>query len=327
MATSGTVGQTRFSFAKIIDLALRRCKLNPSVVLNAELVNTARAAMYLIMTSLANRGLNLWRVEHNFLGLLPGVNRYDLPAGTIQVPNLNFITNEAAAGTLSAVAGGYQFALTSAVTSSRIGFKPTSTFTGAVTLLSSTDGVAYTNQTVLASATYSAGTWYWFDLLVHESILGVRVTSPAAMVLAEVAVSSTLSAIPMWQWNRDEYSLQPNRTQPGRPSTNFYFDRQNPPQVWIWTVPNSTYDHIEYWVHREIQDISALTEEIDVPTRWLNAAVWMLAREFCAVVPNVPPEAVQLVMTESSGILVDAEAGESDGASIYYQPRVSGYTR
>src|SRR5574337_641290 len=288
MATSGTVGQTRFSFDDIIDLALRRCKVNPSVVLNAELVDVARKAMYLIMTSLANRGLNLWRIDHGFIGLQVGIVRYDLPAGTIAIPDINFVTNTVATGTQSAIANGYQFALGVATSTNRIGFKPTSTFTGVVTLSSSTDGVSYASQTVLPSASYSAGIWYWFDLPRLETIAGVRVTCPTAMVLTEVAVSASKFVVPMWAWNRTEYSQQPNRTQQARPSTNYYFDRQTTPQIWIWPNPNSQYDHLEHWLHRQIQDINLLTEDIDVPIHWMNSATWLLAREFCAVVPLVP---------------------------------------
>lgn len=327
MATSGTVGQTRFSFGDLIDLALRRCKLNPAVVLNAELVATARSAMFLILTSLANRGLNLWRVEHGFLGLTPGTNRYVLPLGVLRVPNLNFVGNTVVDGQLSVVAGGYQFVPTSAVTTSRIGFKPTTAFTGVVTLLTSTDGVAYSSQEVLPSATYDAGKWYWFDLPVHESIAGVRVTCPVAMTLTKIAISSATYIIPLYKWNRDDYSLQPTRNQGGRPSTNYYFDRQTAAQVWLWPVPTNEYDHLEYWLHRQVQDVSALTNDVDVPQHWLNAATWLLAREFCAVLPGIDPATVQLVLAESDRVGQDSETGETDGASIFIQPQISGYSR
>lgn len=327
MATSGTVGQTRFSLGDMIDHALRRCKLNPAVVLNAELVSTARAAIYLILTSLANRGLNLWRVEHGFLGLTPGTNKYLLPSGVLRIPDLNFVTNSVGSGTQTVIANGYRFALDSAAITSRVGFKPTSDFTGVVTFLTSTDGAAYSSQLVLPSASYSAGTWYWFELPVHEAIEGVEVTCPTAMTLTEVAVSTANYIIPMWQWNRDDYSMQPTRNQSGRPSTNYYFDRQSLAQIWVWPVPTNGYDHIEYWLHRQVQDVSLLTDDVDVPQHWLNAATWLLAREFCAVVPGIDPSAVQIVMAESERVGQDSEAGETDGSSIFIQPRISGYSR
>lgn len=326
MATSGTVGTTRFSLAKIIEHAMRRCKLNPALI-SVELIETAKDALYLILTSLANRGLNLWRVEHGFLGLAVGVNRYDLPTSTIRVANLNFVTNTLADTTFSAVAGGFQAALATAITTTRIGFKPTASFTAALTLLTSTDGVSYTSQLVLPSATYSINKWYWFDVPVSEAILGARVTSGAAFTLSDLVLSASNFITPMTQWNRTDYSQQPQRTQPGRPSTNYYYDRQLSSQLWVWPNVQNEADHLEYWFHRLIEDINLLTEEVDIPTQWTNAAVWLLAKEFCFVLPGVDPVTIQLVMGEADRVLNEAEEGDSDGSSTFLVPQIGVYTR
>jgi len=326
MATSGTVGTTKFNLAQIIDHALRRCKLNPSIQ-TAELVDTARSALYLILTSLANRGLNLWRVEHGFLGLTPGVNRYLLPSSTIKVPNINFVNNDVITGVLSAIAGGYQFDTTTAVLSARVGFKPTTTFAAAIDILSSTDGVIFTSQLPQSSKTYVADTWYWFDLPVYETIQGIQVTSADPMVLTELAVSSKTYIIPMYQWNRDDYSQQPQRNQIGRPSTNFYFDRQIDSQVWIWPNVQREHDHLEFWLHRLIEDIDLLTEEIDVPTQWVNATTWLLAEELCYVVPGVDPTTIQMVSAKAAMIMQDAELGDGDGSTTTIAPNIAPYTR
>lgn len=326
MATSGTVGQTTFTLAQVIDLALRRCQLNPTMQ-TVEIVESIRSALYLLLTSLANRGLNLWRVEHGFLGLAVGQNRYDLPVSTIRIANLNFVTNTAATGTLSSIVGGYQFLMSENFTTSRIGFQPTSTFTAALEFLSTTDGVTYTSQSSLASATYQAGRWYWFDLPTNESIQGIQITSTDSFTLTEISISSQNFVIPMWQWNRDDYSRQPVRVQGGRPSTNFYFDRQINAQLWLWPNVQNQYDHLEYWLHRHIEDITLLTEEIDVPTHWLNAMTWQLAKEITFIFPGIPPDVKSTVMMEADRSLIDAEAGETDGSSMFLQPVICGYTR
>lgn len=324
MSTSGTVGLTQFSFAKVLDLALRRCGLNPAIQ-TPELVTAAREALFIDLVSLANRGPNLWRIEHGFLGLTPGKVLYQLPAGTMRIKDINFVTNQVVDGTLSSVAGGYDFAFTDNV-SSRFGFKPSADFTAALTI-DTDDGTGYVNQLVIVSSTYQSGEWYWFDLPVSQSITNLRITSVTAFTLDELAVSSQFFTIPLWQWSRTEYSFQPNRTQPGRPSTNYYFDRQNPSQIWIWPAPTNELDHLEYWVHRQIQDIDLLTEEVDLPTHWVSCATWLMAKELCFIVPGVDPAKVQMVFAEYDRILNEAEMGESDGSSTYIQPRVGVYTR
>lgn len=327
MTTSGTVGQTTFSFGDLLDLAVRRCQQNPAQVLTAELVEAARRAFYLILTSKDNRGLSLWRVEHGFLGLKIGQIQYSLPAGTIRIPNINFVTNTVADGTTSVVVGGYQFVSSDPSTTARVGFMPSADFTGALTLLSSTDGISFDAQSTIASADYVANTWYWFDLPVTEAIYGFQITSATAFTASELAMSSQNYIIPLYQWNRHDYSQQPKRDQGGRPSTNYYFDRQISPVIWLWPNVQVQYDHLEYWIHRLIEDINLLQEEIDVPTQWLNSAAWLLAKELCFIIPKIDPVAKTAVMEEAANILNEAEMGDSDGSSLFLSPNIRGYTR
>lgn len=326
MATSGTVGQTTFSFADILDLAVRRCRLNPAVVLTAELVEAARRALFLILVSKDNRGLSLWRVEHGFLGLEPGKTEYELPAGTIRLPNVNFVNNSVATGVTSVVGGGYQFLAADPSTTSRVGFMPSADFSAALTLRSSTDGILFSIEKSLDLADYLANTWYWFDLPITEAIYGFQITSATAFTATELAMSSQSYIIPIEQWNRHDYSQQPTRYKPGRPSTNYYFDRQITPKIALWPTPSNQYDHLEYWIHRWIEDIDLLSEEIDVPMQWMNSATWLLARELCFMLP-VDPVAEEKVMSESDIILNEAELGDTDGSSTFILPEIRGYTR
>ena len=327
MATSGTVGRTTFSFANILTQAMRRCRLNPSVQ-TAELVEAARTGLYLVFTSLANRGLNLWRLEHGFLSVIPGQIKYSLPSGSIRVANLNFVSNTAdTTAVLATVTGGYSCTFPEAALLSRVGIKFDAEFTGELVFRSTPDGAAWLDQGTSASTTYEANRWYWFELSVTTSLLSYTVTSSAAFTLTDATAGRQTSSVPLWPWNRDEYSLQPFRTQSGRPSTIYLFDRQRAPVLWIWPNPTGEYDYLEYWIHRQIEDIDLLTEEIDVPLHWMNAAVWLMAREICLVEPKIDPAVVPIVMAECDRVFIDAEMGESDGSSTYVQPRIGVYTR
>lgn len=327
MSTSGTVGRTVFTFEKILTQAMRRCRLNPAVQ-TAELVDAARTSMYLVFTALANRGLNLWRVEHNFLSVIPGQIRYSLPPGSIYLANLNFITNSGdTTGILGAIPGGYTVTFPEAATLFRAGIKFSAPFTGSLQFQSTADSLVWVDQGTIASATYEADRWYWFDLKKSAELIAYSVTSADAFTLSDATVGRQLSSIPLWPWNRDDYSRQPFRTQNGRPCTNYFFDRQIDPTLWVWPNPTNEYDFIEYWIHRQIQDINLLTEEIDVPIHWMNCAVWALARELCFLSPEIDKEVIPLVVAESDRALENAELGETDGSSMFIQPAIGVYTR
>jgi len=140
-------------------------------------------------------------------------------------------------------------------------------------------------------------------------------------------VSTKATPIPVTQWNRDEFSQQTTRFSSGRPSTNYMYDRQVAPEVQIWPNPTGEHDFLEIWVHREIEDILTMTEEVDIPMRWMNAAVWLVAEELCFCEPSVDPSIVGAVMEKAAAVKREAELGESDGAPIKIQPKVRNYNR
>lgn len=87
MATSGTIGVTKFTVIRIIEKALRRCGLNPSAT-TAETLEMAREDLFILMMSLSSRGLNLWCIDTVTVALVAGQASYVLPIGTIDVLNM-----------------------------------------------------------------------------------------------------------------------------------------------------------------------------------------------------------------------------------------------
>ena len=91
MATSGTIGQTSITTARLIEKAYRRCGLNPNT-LTAETLDLARENLFLLIMSLSNRALNLWCVDMQIIPLVASQATYVLPPGTIDVLNLTLRT-------------------------------------------------------------------------------------------------------------------------------------------------------------------------------------------------------------------------------------------
>lgn len=326
MPTSGKIGTLKFNFADILESAFRRCKLNPAQQ-SVELVEHARKMLYLVLTSDQNLGINLWRTEHGFLGIVQDRVTYDLPAGSLDVLNLNFASNSVASGQTSAVAGGYKFVPAVPTETNMVGVKFAAPVELALTFATSIDGVSYSTQLEAQSAEYGVDRYYWYLLPLTETVRGVSVTSATSFTVSDVTILSQSSTVPMLSWNRDDYAMQPTRYQRGRPCTNYWYDRQLQPRLWVWPNPYNVYDFIEYWVHRQVQDIVNMTDEIDAPTHVLNAAIWMAARELCAIVPNIDPGAVQLVMSESDRIMREKDLGQTDGSGTFLQPMIGCYTR
>lgn len=85
MTVSGTVSTTTFDIGKVIDTALRRCRL-PSQMVTAEMQEIAKDVLYLLLSSWPGRGIQLWTIEEQDSGALTqGEGNITTPTGTIDV--------------------------------------------------------------------------------------------------------------------------------------------------------------------------------------------------------------------------------------------------
>jgi hypothetical protein len=74
-------------------------------------------------------------------------------------------------------------------------------------------------------------------------------------------------------------------------------------------------------------DVGALTDELEVPQRWYEAVVMMLAHRMSMELPAVAPDRIGYLEKMATQYLYEAEQEERDKSPIYYAPNISVYTR
>ena len=279
----------------------------------------------MLLLNLSNRGLNLWAVEKAFMGLVTGKAEYNTPAGTIDILNVIYTQPTLETVTFSATANGGKATITSARII-RAGFSVSAAYTGVITISSSTDDLTYTVLTTMASATYAAGQTYWVDLPTATTAGYFKVEGTLTAVDA-IVLASAIYDLPVTIWNRDTYSALNNKAALGRPSTNYFFEKKITPLITLWPVPNNSTDHLTIYRHRQSHDIGTLTQQIEIPQRWLDGFIWLLSARLCFELPGVDANVVQLIIQMADKQLFEAEAGETDGAPIYLTPSIGVYQR
>lgn len=325
--TSGTVGNTVIDTAGVLEHAFRRVKVHPSQQ-TPETVQIAKENLYLLLLNMANRGLNLWCVQSDFIGLNAGKHLYDMTPGTIDVLNVIYAKPVRATGTDTTTATSITTELISTTTVCRFGLK-FSTIAAAemVTIEKSTDGVVWESVTVLNRSDFAVDTWYWVNPTLIPSATYFRARAVGVITVSEFYLASAVSDLPVIQWNRDTWSTINNKFQSGSPATNYYLERLLEPRLTLWPVPNNSYDHLQVFVQRQIQDIGVLSQSIEIPQRWVESVIWQLAARLAFELPQVDPSIIQTVLMMSDKMLLEVEREETDGAPIMLQPRISVYTR
>src|SRR5262249_36996381 len=129
--------------------------------------------------------------------------------------------------------------------------------------------------------------------------------------------------------NMDDYANLPDKWFLGRP-VQMWYDKQLPdPAMTVWPAPQFQYTFNQFvlYVNRYIMDVGEMTDQLEVPQRWLLAIITELARNLAMEIPEVKAEVLAFLGPEAKLQLDRAWASESDGAPTYLQPRIWNYTR
>lgn len=330
MAVSGTVSTTVFNTRKVVDHAYRRCRIPPEGI-SSEQISFALDTLYLILSMLANRGLQLWCIESYLMPLYQAQGLITLPNGVVDILNTNLRTvevlNTTTTNTTTSTTYQTNFPTATQVTTVGIEWSGAST---SYALETSTDGATWTTLETEANPNATAGTVTWSDIQGSLATLYFRVRATTGTLnQAQVILANTPNEIPMARLNRDDYVNLPNKAFQGRP-LQFWVDRLlNAPVLYLWPVPSPQFvtAQVVVWVKRYIMDVGTMTQEIEVPQRWYDAIVYVLAARLAEETASVDPQMIAILDQKAQRSLLEAENEERDNSPIYLTPNIAVYTR
>lgn len=351
MTTSGTVSTTVFQTRKLIEHAYRRVGVIPEQ-LTPDRVQTALDLLYLRLSAIANEGYPLWAIQKEILPLYYGTQTVLTPVGTVNLQNCNLRTLQRLTGTPSASEGEAQDAFDGdletectqvsdggwiqieAQTPSRVttlGILPNVSDTWDISLQGSEDGISFTTLRTFSGFEASMGEWFWVDLEGIRPWKVYRLQAEAGTVLdvVEFYLGNQPREIPLAPINRDDYYNLPDKVFLGRP-TQYWYDRQRvQPVINLWPAPAEefTFAQLVLSVHRQIEDVGTMIQEVEVPQRWKLAIMSKLAADVGLADPEADPGKVAIASAEAETEWSKAWAGESDSSPVYLRPNISPYTR
>ena len=292
---------------------------------------SARDNLFMLLTALTNRGINLWCVTRFVQPLSANIARYALPVGTVDI--LRALLRS----------GTYTAATSLAAPSAVIDYGAATVLAGA----SVTVGVAGSYALVLESSDDNVnwvqrGTANWPSAAVGAKLgietvdavsaqyWRVRETVLVANAFTSGTFVSAATVLPMSLLARDDYSSYPNPQSTNTQPLQAWYDKQSAfPYLQLWPAPNADGQQLVIWAQRQIQDVGALSNTIEVPQRWYLAIIFELAK---AIHLELPKELViegryQILKDEAERYTREAEDGERDGAPVRFSPNISPYTR
>jgi hypothetical protein len=357
MSTSGTFGQTTINVQKLIDHGARRCgKLAEELTSEQQL--SARESLYFLLSNLANKGIQYWAISKTVIGLTANKYIYTLPVGAVDALNVLYRRMARPSGSYTSSAGGtvanvydgdvstfcqqnsangniaVNYGTTNPVYAGSIGFLPYVSGGGSaswtITLEYSTDNSTWSTLDSLGAITVTDNQWVWTDIDPGQSVAyyRIRISGGATLALREFYVGNNSTEIQMARLNRDDYTNLPNKNFTANQPFQFWFDRTIPqPTLYLWPTPSDAFVQMTVWYNRQIEDVGALTDELEIPQRWYLAVQSMLSHQMGLELPGVDLQRVQYLEQQAEKYLYQAEQEERDKSPIYWAPNISVYTR
>jgi hypothetical protein len=352
MAYSGTVGQTVINVQTLIDHGARRCgKLAEE--LTSEQVLSARQSLYFLLSDLGNRGIQFWTITKKVIGLTPDKYIYDLPKGSIDLWNTLYRTMSRPSGSYTTSAGGtvanaydgdvdtictqtstngnitVNYGTSNPIYIGSIGLLPASTGTWSIIYEYSIDGTTWKTLVDLGSVAVVDNEWIWTDIVAGQTVqyYRCRVYNGTTLSVRELYFGNNSLEVQMSSLNRDDYTNLPNKDFTANQPYQYWFNRQIPnPQIYIWPVPSTAFVQMTCWYSRQIEDVGALTDELEIPQRWYEAVQMMLAHKMSLELPQVAMDRIGYLEKMAEKHLYIAEQEERDRSPIYWAPNISVYT-
>jgi len=328
MAVSGTISTTTFNTQRVIDTAVRRCRI-PVQAITSEMQQYAKDALYLILSDLANYKTPSWCIEKQLYPFYLNQPIVTLDLGTVEVLNANYRTTLQISGTVVSSANQYKVQFDGQTQVATIGIKWSANVTAIpLTFQVSDDNITWTTVgTEIVTAT--AGTKNWFDISQPLAYYFFRITSTSTITYSDIYLGNTPTEIPFGVLNRDAYVNQSNKIFAGRPTTYWLKRDRLRPEMYLWPAPNETAEtaQLVIWRHRNVMDVGTLTQEVEVPQRWLEAITARLAAKMAMETPSVDAGLIPMLQQMAQVAQQAAWDGDNDGSSTYIQPWIAPYTK
>lgn len=323
---SGTNTFDNVQGVEIITDAYERIGLVPDLI-TGQKIQTAIRTANLLLSDWINRGLNLYTVKQEMLGLNPGQNTYTLPNATSDILEATIRTSvRNLGGTAFSSAGGtaanafdantatactqtvpdgyisYDFGVNVQIPVAMVGVQSNATLTWSLVFEYSVDNVTWTTAYTPSSQSYPVGQIIW--AVIPQPNLAryfrVRVTGGGTLNVQELYFDTALQDTTISRISRSEWVSYPQKNQQGRPTT-FYVDRQNSPTVVLWPTPTAQYNNMYYTRVRMINDFGAMVNQPDTPQRFFEpltaGMAYKLSVKFMTEL-NIPLQKIQLLQAD-----------------------------
>lgn len=331
----------------IVTDAYERCGIEPDDI-SSQMFTSALYSLNGVMAEVTNMQLNLWEVQSCILSLTQGVRSYQLPEGTIDVLEAyrRSFTRQLGGDPASSAGGTADYAFDGNVATScqqttsngnisydygsgnnqvlsMVGYQSAVAATLTLVYEGSSDGIVWNTVLSTQAKVYGALEIVWEVVLIPNSYqyYRVRETGGAILNATEVYFANDEKDYPLGRLSRQEYDGIAFKTNQGIP-VSFYIERTINPFFQVYMTPDNTFTMIKYNRIRQIQTITAASQTMDAPFRFIEALTAFLAVKLAM---KKSPERLAMLKQAAQESINLADMEDRERVKGTFVPDLSGY--
>lgn len=332
---------------EIITEAYERCGLITDLT-EGNKRKSALRSLNLLLSEWVNKGINLWTIEKAMMDINPGQSSYELPTGIVDIDFLTCAqTTRQLDGTAYSSAGGdaanafdgntstactqtapdgyisYNYGSTQYAIN-YVGIQSEVNTTYTLTFEYSQDNVTWFPVMENGPQLFYKGIISWFVLPVSPNAYywRVRETGGGTLNVQEIYFDLASISLLMRRISREDYWAAPQKTQQAA-LPSFYVQRTTTPILYLYPVPDDTYQYFIYTYIRQMPDVVNYTDTLGIPQRMLDAAIAGLAAR---VALKFFPEKYQLLKDVADEAYDIAASEDEERVPLRIQPNWVSYT-
>jgi hypothetical protein len=340
-STSGTFNFQSVQIELLIREAFERIGISGEFIEPIKL-DSAKRSLDLMLLEWMNKSTNLWTLQYSYLPLNTSQGQYTLPNTVSNIVQANIRTSTrqldgtAASNPGGVAANAFDGDPTTACTQTGpdgnisydygagvtqqinfVGITSNSTLTYSIVIESSDDALNWDSLYTITPQSFEVGVTKWFDIItpVTARAYRIRETDGATLNIQEIYFNNNLIDLPISAVSRYDYFSFSNKQLQGRPSS-YYLDRQITPVLYIWPVPSSYYNCLQYTYKKMMEDTGAYTNAIQVPSRFYPAIIAGLSYQLAL---KFNPQIAEMLKAEYDKSLDIAEIEDSENVSFNIQ--------
>jgi|TARA_R110000822_G_scaffold53883_3_gene138654 hypothetical protein len=158
---------------------------------------------------------------------------------------------------------------------------------------------------------------------VTTSVTSYALTNSTIDIL-EAVVTRDDRDLGMTRISMEEYLNINNKSQTGRPSQYAIRRGRDYPELFLYPIPENSTDTLKLEQIHKIQDVeNIISENVDVPTRFLPCLTMGLAYYMSMKRPNVVGERIALLKQNYEELLSNAQLEDRERTSLFFKPKLS----